>query len=113
MPGGVTAAAASDVESAGGGAMGNESGTSLERVSALVEARADEIVAFAAELIRRPSVNPDLEANEAAERPAQEWLRERLGRMGGSTRSITGRWRRGGRTWRRCGGGAAARGGGR
>ena len=32
----------------------------------------------AAEFIRQPSVNPDLEANPDAERPAQEWLRDRL-----------------------------------
>ncbi|MBW3631938.1 MAG: M20/M25/M40 family metallo-hydrolase [Chloroflexi bacterium] len=50
----------------------------LESVLATIDDRADEIVAFAAELIRQPSVNPDLEANELGERPAQEWLRDRL-----------------------------------
>ncbi|MCD6034077.1 MAG: hypothetical protein K0S78_6263, partial [Thermomicrobiales bacterium] len=38
----------------------------LSRVLAAVDERADEIVAFAAELIRQPSVNPDLEPNELA-----------------------------------------------
>jgi acetylornithine deacetylase len=50
----------------------------LARVLDLIDRRADEVVAFAAELIRQPSVNPDLEANPDAERPAQEWLRDRL-----------------------------------
>jgi len=50
----------------------------LERVLAAVDARADEVVAFASDLIRQPSVNPDLEPNELAERPAQEWLRDRF-----------------------------------
>jgi len=50
----------------------------LERVVALVDERADEIVRFAAELIRQPSVNPDLEPNPLAERPAQQWLRDRF-----------------------------------
>jgi acetylornithine deacetylase len=53
-------------------------GTTLERVIAAVDERADEIVEFAAELIRQPSVNPDLEPNELAERPAQDWLRDQL-----------------------------------
>ena len=53
-------------------------GSTLERVIASIDARADEIVAFAAELIRQPSVNPDLEPNELAERPAQHWLRDQL-----------------------------------
>lgn len=44
----------------------------------MVDERADEIVAFAGELIRQPSINPDLEPNDAAERPAQEWLRAQL-----------------------------------
>jgi acetylornithine deacetylase/succinyl-diaminopimelate desuccinylase family protein len=50
----------------------------LERVLAAVDDRAEEIVAFAAEFIRQPSVNPDLEPNDLAERPAQEWLAEQL-----------------------------------
>lgn len=51
-------------------------GTMLTRVLAAVDDRADEIVAFASDLIRQPSVNPDLEPNEQAERPAQDWLRD-------------------------------------
>jgi acetylornithine deacetylase len=50
----------------------------LDSVLAAVDSRTDEIVEFAAELIRQPSVNPDLEPNELAERPAQAWLNERL-----------------------------------
>ncbi len=50
----------------------------LARVMAFVDDRADEIVHLAAELIRQPSVNPDLEPNAEAERPAQTWLREQL-----------------------------------
>ncbi len=50
----------------------------LAKVLDSVDARADEIVAFAAEFIRQPSVNPDLEPNPEAERPAQEWLRDQL-----------------------------------
>ena len=57
--------------------------TTLNRVLEAVDARADEIVAFAAELIRQPSVNPDLEPNELAERPAQEWLGDQLQTSGG------------------------------
>lgn len=53
-------------------------GDALDRVLAMIDARADEIVAFAGELIRQPSVNPDLEPNDAAERPAQEWLRDQF-----------------------------------
>src|SRR5688572_4089533 len=53
-------------------------GTTLERVIVAVDERADEIIAFAAELIRQPSVNPDLEPNDLAERPAQDWLRDQL-----------------------------------
>ena len=48
----------------------------LRRVLAMADERADEIVGFAAELIRQPSVNPDLEPNPDAERPAQAWLRD-------------------------------------
>ena len=50
----------------------------LDRVLAMVDARAEEIVAFASEFVRRPSVNPELEPNPDAERPAQDWLRDRL-----------------------------------
>jgi acetylornithine deacetylase/succinyl-diaminopimelate desuccinylase family protein len=46
----------------------------LARVLDAIDDRADELVAFASELIRQPSVNPDLEPNPDAERPAQEWL---------------------------------------
>ena len=50
----------------------------LDRMLAAVDERSDEIVRFASELIQQPSVNPDLEPNELAERPAQEWLRDRF-----------------------------------
>ena len=53
-------------------------GALLDRVLAAVDARAEEVIGFASELIRQPSVNPDLEPNELAERPAQEWLRDRF-----------------------------------
>jgi acetylornithine deacetylase/succinyl-diaminopimelate desuccinylase-like protein len=56
-------------------------GAILARVLASVDERADEIVEFAAELIRQPSINPDLEPNEFAERPAQEWLRDQFRRF--------------------------------
>lgn len=55
----------------------------LQRVIDAIDRRADEVVAFASELIRQPSVNPDLEPNDAAERPAQEWLRDRFTEAGG------------------------------
>ncbi len=55
----------------------------LDRVLAAIDARQDEIVEFAAELIRQPSVNPDLEPNNDAERPAQEWLRDQFEHSGG------------------------------
>ncbi|MCA9860789.1 MAG: M20 family metallopeptidase, partial [Thermomicrobiales bacterium] len=55
----------------------------LQRVIEAIDRRADEIVEFAGELIRQPSVNPDLEPNEAAERPAQDWLRDQLETTGG------------------------------
>ena len=54
----------------------------LLRVLEMVDERADEIVRFAGELIRQPSVNPDLEPNLHAERPAQSWLRDRLQESG-------------------------------
>ena len=53
-------------------------GATLERVLAAVDERAEEIVEFAAELIRQPSINPDLEPNDLAERPAQDWLRDQF-----------------------------------
>jgi acetylornithine deacetylase len=55
----------------------------LDRVLSAIDTRQDEIVAFAAELIRQPSVNPDLEPNDDAERPAQEWLRDQFETIGG------------------------------
>ena len=53
-------------------------GTTLDRVLTAVDERADEIVEFAAELIRQQPINPDLEPNDLAERPAQEWLRDQF-----------------------------------
>jgi acetylornithine deacetylase/succinyl-diaminopimelate desuccinylase family protein len=55
----------------------------IDRVLSAIDTRQDEIVAFAAELIRQPSVNPDLEPNDDAERPAQEWLRDQFETIGG------------------------------
>ncbi|HRA49185.1 MAG TPA: M20/M25/M40 family metallo-hydrolase [Thermomicrobiales bacterium] len=55
----------------------------LARVFAAIDARAEEIVQFAGEFIRQPSINPDLEPNIDAELPAQTWLRDRLQVMGG------------------------------
>lgn len=52
--------------------------STVQRVSELADQRAGEIVAFAAELIRQPSVNPDLAPNDDAEAPAQAWLRDQL-----------------------------------
>ncbi len=56
--------------------------TTVDRVLNAIDARADEIVAFAAQFIRQPSVNPDLEPNEVAERPAQTWLSGQLENSG-------------------------------
>jgi acetylornithine deacetylase len=64
------------------GIVGISVDSQLRRVLDAIDARADEIVEFAAELIRQPSVNPDLEPNELAERPAQEWLRDRFNETG-------------------------------
>ena len=50
----------------------------LQRVIDAIDRRADEIVAFAGDLIRQPSINPDLEPNDDGERPAQEWLRDQF-----------------------------------
>lgn len=58
--------------------MSTPMGPALARVMTSVDERVTEIVDFAAELIRQPSVNPDLEPNEDAERPAQMWLKEQL-----------------------------------
>jgi len=54
----------------------------IDRVNAAIDARRDEIVAFAAGLIQQPSITPDLEPNDAAERPAQQWLHDRLAAFG-------------------------------
>ena len=54
----------------------------LDRVLQMIDQRADEIVQFAGDLIRQPSINPDLEPNEDAERPAQEWLRDQFNASG-------------------------------
>ena len=62
--------------------MSGYSDAQLQRVLDAIDARAAEIVAFAAELIRQQSVNPDLLPNDQAERPAQTWLRDRLEEMG-------------------------------
>jgi acetylornithine deacetylase/succinyl-diaminopimelate desuccinylase family protein len=51
---------------------------SLPPILDLVDERRDEIIAFASEFVQKPSVNPDLEPNEEAERPAQEWMRDQL-----------------------------------
>ena len=58
-------------------------GATLDRVLAAVDDRAGDVVDFAANLIRQPSVNPDLEPNGLRERPAQAWLRDRLVEIGG------------------------------
>lgn len=54
----------------------------LQRVLALVDERSDEIVEFASGFIQQRSINPDLEPNPDAERPAQEWLRDQLAASG-------------------------------
>ena len=54
--------------------MSSPDDTLLDEVSAAVDQRAEEIVAFAAELIRQPSVNPDLDPAAIGEQAAQEWL---------------------------------------
>jgi acetylornithine deacetylase/succinyl-diaminopimelate desuccinylase-like protein len=54
----------------------------LDRVVELADRRADEILAFAGEFIRQPSINPELEPNPDAERPAQEWLAAQLEKSG-------------------------------
>jgi acetylornithine deacetylase len=56
--------------------------STLDRVFDTIDARAEEIVEFAAELIRQPSVNPDLEPNELSEQPAQTWLSEQFNLFG-------------------------------
>ena len=69
-------------------------GDALERVLQMVDERADEIVAFAGELIRQPSVNPDLEPNERgrAARPRSGCATSSRP-PARSTRSTTGRSR--------------------
>ena len=52
--------------------------SALQRVEQMIDERAEEIVRFASEFVRHPSVNPELEPNPDAERPATEWLRDRL-----------------------------------
>jgi len=54
----------------------------IGRIDAAIDARREEIVAFAADLIRQPSVNPDLGPSPEAEAPAQRWLADRLGGWG-------------------------------
>jgi acetylornithine deacetylase len=58
----------------------------LARVLALIDERADEIVRFAGEFLRQRSINPDLEPNPDAERPAQDWLRDQLAASGAFTK---------------------------
>ena len=53
-------------------------GSRLNRVLSLVDERQDEIVEFASQFIQQPSINPDLEPNSEAERPAQTWLHRQL-----------------------------------
>jgi formylaminopyrimidine deformylase len=55
----------------------------LQQVIDTIDRRSEEIVRFAAELIQQRSVNPDLEPNDDAERPAAEWLRSQYESMGG------------------------------
>lgn len=62
--------------------MGDGSSKARDRVLAMVDERADEIVRFASEFIQQPSVNPDLEPNSEGERPAQTWLHDRLAASG-------------------------------
>ena len=50
----------------------------IDTIDAAIDARRKEIVAFAAELIRQPSVNPDLGPSRGAEGPAQRWLADQL-----------------------------------
>jgi acetylornithine deacetylase/succinyl-diaminopimelate desuccinylase family protein len=50
----------------------------VRRVLDAIDARAAEIVTFASEFLQRPSINPDLEPNDDAERPAQDWLQAQL-----------------------------------
>ena len=54
----------------------------LDQVLKLIDQRSNEIIAFASTLIQMPSINPDLEPNDAAERPAQEWLRDQFSASG-------------------------------
>jgi acetylornithine deacetylase/succinyl-diaminopimelate desuccinylase-like protein len=54
----------------------------IDQVLAAIDTRSDEIVRFASEFLQHPSVNPDLEPNDAAERPAQDWLKEQFNAAG-------------------------------
>ena len=58
--------------------MNEKQRAALERVVALADSRAQEMLDFAGEFIRQPSINPELEPNPDAERPAQQWLAEQL-----------------------------------
>lgn len=66
------------IRTQGGTEVSTATTAELERVLAMIDQRSAEIVDFASNLIQQPSINPDLEPNEAAERPAQEWLRDRF-----------------------------------
>lgn len=62
----------------GGAVVATAADPALRRVLALIDARAGEIVRFASKFLQQRSINPDLEPNPEAERPAQDWLRDRL-----------------------------------
>ncbi len=63
--------------------MTDGSTATLARVLEAVDRRAGEIVDFAGEFIRQPSVNPDLDPASGGEQRAQRWLRDRLREGGG------------------------------
>jgi acetylornithine deacetylase/succinyl-diaminopimelate desuccinylase-like protein len=50
----------------------------LDRIVSMIDDRSDQILEFASEFVRQPSVNPELDPNPDAERPATEWLRQQL-----------------------------------
>lgn len=54
----------------------------VDRICTAVDRRADELVTLAGDLIRQPSVNPDLAPNVDAEEPAQTWFRDYLAGTG-------------------------------
>jgi acetylornithine deacetylase len=58
----------------------------LDRVLNMIDDRADEVIQFAGDFVRQRSVNPDLEPNPDAERPAQMWLRQQLEASGAFTK---------------------------